>query len=237
MTFQDRSYLYTAREIIVYAPGYGATATGATKLATRYEAVTYDGITSLSEATARASLDIAWALSRSTLHSFTMDIENLEFRRGDLVLYETDILGQVSGRGRVKSLNLNGAGAIVSMIMDEYVDYGAAVADLTTIADLSVVTDLYAPYGPAGCGIRLNDGSIITRQASVTVGSTTLQFTTPLPMPTGPSGNLIGPDTLVVTGLLATVARDVLVWDIAPGDELTADITAVDYASTVFYGA
>jgi hypothetical protein len=48
--------------------------------------------------------------------------------------------------------------------------------------------------------------------------------------------DLIVPGALVVTGDLIQTARDVLIWDMAPGPDLTAQITAIDYASHQIYG-
>jgi hypothetical protein len=237
VTYLDGSYLFVPREIIVYAPGFGPSAGGGLQLATRYEAVTYDGINSESAARDRATLDIKWALNRSTLLTFTMDIEHLEFRRGDLVLMETDILGQWGGRGRVKSVTLNGAGKIVSLELDEYTDFGGASGDLWTIGDLTTVNDLWAARGAAGATIRCADGSLVTAAATVNDGATTLVFASPVDMPTSHGEALIDVGALVVTGSLGRTAREVLVWDIAPGQDLTADITCVDYAPDIFYGA
>ena len=238
VTFVDEADDFRPREILVYAPGYAAVAGGGLLEATTFEAITYEGIQSEVEARARAELDYAWRIHRSGVHSCTMDFEHLEFQRGDLVLWETDILGRVSGRGRVRSLARDGSGRITAITLDDGVDFGTATSDLTTLADLTVITDLTEPRGAPGCVLRCDDGSLVTAEIEgATDGSRLVTLATPLPMPTAGTRDLIGEGTLVVTGPLVRIAREVLIWEITPGEDLTAEISAVDHAAADVYGA
>lgn len=55
-------------------------------------------------------------------------------------------------------------------------------------------------------------------------------------MPMQGARKLIAEGALVVTGVLSRVTREVIIWEIAPGEDLTAEITAVDYAADAIYG-
>ena len=61
-------------------------------------------------------------------------------------------------------------------------------------------------------------------------------FTTPFAMPTDAGGDLIVSGTLVATGSYGFEARRVLIWDLAPGPDLTAQITGIDYALSEIFG-
>ncbi|WP_333822868.1 hypothetical protein [Pinisolibacter sp.] len=238
VTIIDEVEDYKPREILVYAPGYASTAGGGLLEATVFEAISYEGIQTEAQARARAALDYGWRIHRSALHSCTMDIEHLEFERGSLVLWETDILGRLGGRGRIRSLTLDDSNRIITITLDDAADYGEANSDLTTIVDLTAIADLTEPRGAPGCVIRCDDGTLVTAEVEGAAdGSTVLTLAAPLPMPMSGTRELIGEGTLVVTGALVRVGREVLIWEIAPAEDLTARITAVDYAATELYGA
>lgn len=236
ITFADETDDYTPREIIVYAPGYAASARGGYLEATVFEAISYDGLTTEAAVRARGALDYRWRTLRSTLHKATMDFEHLEFQRGDLVLWEADILGGVTGRGRVTGLVRNGAGAITDIDIDEAQTLVGADVDLWDVPDLWRVADLWT-VGRFGAAIRCDDGSVVVAEASSSTDATRIHLATPLAMPMSGARELIDEDCLVVCGPVVSVAREVIVWDIAPGADLTAEITAVDYCGEEFYGS
>jgi hypothetical protein len=232
VTFSDAANDDKAAEILVYAEGYAASAGVGVLEATRFETVTYEGITSETEAVARAELDLAWARYRGTLHPFSLDFEHLEFQRGDLVLMENDILGQTGGRGRIRAVETDGGGLFTAMLLDEIPHRGASQEDLWSVAELEDegdLLDINAP--PAGVQIRFADGTIQAFEIE-DPGSdqSRLVFTTPFASPAVTEG------LLVAVGTLARVARPVLIWDIQPGPDLTAEIVAIDYAETEIYG-
>lgn len=229
VTFRDETDDYKPKEVIVYAPGYGAASGGGLTEATRFETVVYEGITTEGAAVDRAVLDIAWSIHRSTLHNFSMDLEHLEFTRGDLVMMETDILGQHGGRGYIKTITMDGD-FIESITIDEDAWYGPADPD----AD--------SPTGTPAVMIRGKTGELYTHAVDNPGADRTLiVFPTPISMPTeiieGDIVPLIAVGGLVTTGSLATVSREVLMWDVQPGPDLTANITAIDYAADDVYAA
>jgi len=217
----DEDREFEVRELIVYADGYNADGSGGLVEATRFESITYQAITSETQARRRATRDLRFGRHRSRLINFTVDIEHLAYTLGDLVLLETDILGQIGGRGRVKSITMGG-GLITGLLLDERRDFTQADADGAQRA----------------VAMRLHDGSI--RVETVTGDDANLNavtFSTPFAMPTSGGDDLIVAGTLVATGSYGLEARRVLIWDIAPGPDLTAQITAIDYAADDIYGA
>lgn len=219
VTYADAEQDYAVRETTVYADGYNADGSGDLIEASRFDAINYAGITRASRIEMRAKRDLRFARHRSRLIGCTMDIEHLEFQLGDLVLLETDILGQVGGRGRVKSI-VAGGGLVTGLVLDEQRDFTAADAAEATRA----------------VALRLTDGSIVTH--AVTADDSNLSvvsFATPFAMPTDGGADMIVPGTLVATGTLGQEARSVLIWDMAPGPDLTAQITALDYAEAEMY--
>lgn len=221
VTFADADQDYEVREIIVYADGYNLDGSGGLIETTRFEAISYPGITSEAQATARAKRDLRVAKYRSRLINWTMDVEHLEFQMGDLVWVETDILGQQSGRGRVTAIGLNGAGKVATLTLDEDADFTAA--DAASAA--------------RGLIVRLDDGTLLTAEvAGGGAEASVVTLQTPIDMPTSGGTELLTPGCLVITGTLASVARQVLAWDIQPGPDLTAQITGIDYAADDIYG-
>lgn len=220
VNLSDEDADFEVREVIVYADGYNADGSGGLLEATRFESVTYQGLTSEALVTRRATRDMRFARWRSRLITFSVDIEHLEYGLGDLVLLETDILGQMGGRGRVKTIT-TGGGLVTGLTLDEERDFTQADADGAQRA----------------VAMRLMDGSVRVEQVTgADADLTKVVFSTPFAMPTDGSGDLIVPGVLVVTGAHGQEAREVLVWDIAPGPDLTAQITTIPYAANEIYG-
>lgn len=216
---EDRDY--EVRELIVYADGYNADGSGGLIEAGRFESITYEAITGEVQARRRAQRDMRFARYRSRLINFSVDIEHLAYTLGDLVLLETDILGQIGGRGRVRSIS-TGGGLVTGLVLDEQRDFTQADADGAQRA----------------VAMRLQDGSVRIEQVTGSDADlNAVAFTTPFAMPTDAGGDLIVAGTLVVSGAYEQEARRVLIWDIAPGPDLTAQITAIDYAENVIYGS
>lgn len=221
VSFADADNDYEVRELIVYADGYNADGSGGKIEATRFEAISYPGIVHESIIVARAKRDLRTAKHRTKMITFTMDIEHLEFQMGDLVRLETDILGQLGGRGRATDILIEG-GLVAGLRLDEEWNFDKADADTVD----------------RGVTMRLNNGTVLTAKVTgQTADRQLVRFSTPFAMPSDGGDDLIVPGTLVATGKLTQVARPVLAWDIVPGPDLTATITAIDYAADEIYGA
>lgn len=210
INFIDADDDYAPREITVYDDGYNADGSGGLIQATRFQVVNYEGILHEDEIGARAALDMRWARWRSRLLNFTMDIEHLEFAKGDLVWVETDIIGTWGGRGRIAAVNVS-AGHVQSIDLDE--NY--------------IFADIGTP--PLGVKIRVADGTIVGGEVTASLGNS-LTFVTPPLTSVG-----IAEGQLVIMGALSKEARQVLIWEIAPGKDGTASITCVDYAGDHMY--
>lgn len=221
VNLSDEDADYEVREVIVYADGCNADGADGLIEASRFESVTYQGLTSEVLVRRRARRDMRFARWRSRLITFSVDIEHLEYGLGDLVLLETDILGQIGGRGRVKAIT-SGGGLVQGLALDEERDFTQADADGAQRA----------------VAMRLMDGSVrVERVTGDDADLTKVVFSTPFAMPTDGSGDLLEPGVLVVTGAFGQEAREVLIWDIAPGPELTAQITTIPYAGSEIYGS
>lgn len=215
----DETADFQVREIVVYDDGFNADGSGGMLEAERFESVTYQSITAEAQAEARAKRDMRFAKHRSRLLNFSMDIEHLEFQLGDLVLVETDILGQIGGRGRVTSVTTSG-GLVTGLLLDEQRDF--------THADTNAL--------PRAVAMRLADGTVRIERVTAADGDLdAVQFTTPFAMPTSGGDDLIFAGTMVATGTLGLEARRILIWDMAPGPELTCQITGIDYAEAEIY--
>ena len=181
-----------------------------------------------------------FARYRSLLINFTIDIEHLEFQIGDRLLLETDILGQLGGRGRVKEI-LYDTGLVSGLVLDEDAAFSDTVylmrEDGTPLLREDGTPYLRETVADRGATLRLADGTLRTEEIEIDDNDlTTLTFVTPFAMPTSGGDDLIVVGTLLATGPFETVTRDVLAWDIAPGPDLTAQITAIPYAFADIYG-
>src|SRR5690606_26795104 len=132
------------REVIVYAEGYNSDGSGDLTEATEFETISYEGIPTEALALARAAFDMRSARHRSRIVRCEQDVEWLEIRPGDLRLIETDIIGKIGGRGRVKQIVVE-SGDVTAIVFDELRDF--ALAD-------SLSAD-------RGVAFRLLDGSVM----------------------------------------------------------------------------
>lgn len=259
VTFADAANDWKVREIAVYFPGYGPTTSATTKAATRFEAVTYRGISSETKARARAQLDINWMLYRTRVRTAELPVERLEYRRGDRVLLHMDMLGTAGGSGRaarIVAICYGTTGKVEAVVVDDEVLYGIEAAPsaltLDQIGDLGLIEDLGAVGShltpvprPIGCVIRRHDGVVETRRTKLQIPASAssypakqvVAFETPFTMPVSSGEDRIVEGCLVVTGEINTITRDVLVWNIRPSGDLNAEVEMVDYAADKFYAA
>lgn len=234
VTYVDESSDYKAREVEVFADGYGHGSSVLTE-ATLFQSVTYDGITVESQAIERAERDLAWMYHRGTLYHATVDIEFLEHSRGKLVLWETDMFGRHTGTARIREIEYNSSGLVSSLIIDDYAELGEASEDLWSLVDLWSVADLWDFAGTKGIAIRLLDETVLTKEITSLTDDFRVVFTTPFAMPTVGAEDAISQDALVVTGPFTDLAIPVIIWDVQPGPDLTAEIIAIDYAENEVY--
>lgn len=180
-----------------------------------YESITYDGIVDETRATIRGQFDLDQANLRSTFYSFETDIESIVCRRGDLVAVQHDVLTLRAGDARIQTVFTSG-GNITGLRLNSIIPCASGT----------------------GVAIRRSGGTVTTHAITNTTDTDTITFTTPFSIP--PGGTIIGFDDtngeygcLVVSGDLATVYKRMLVFTIAPSNELKATITLVDEAPSL----
>lgn len=216
VNFRDATQDYESRQISVFRPGVSSD-TG------RLEQVTYEGLVTEAEVTARALFDQSQTDLRDVFYTLDAPAEAIVCRRGSLVGVQHDSLDAQTGAGRVIDITLNGAGLITSLVLDSAVPISNE-PDLLSVTDMLAVPDMLALGRPTGAAIR-RDGSRTAHALSNATGmSDTLVFATPI----AATGINIG--TLVTTGPLARELLRLIVFSVAPKEDLTATLTLVDEA-------
>lgn len=214
--FRNKDKGYQQDERIVYDDGYNE------DNATIFETLELQSCTDADLAYKTARRHIATARLRPETHTFMMDIENLVMLRGDRIKFAHDIPIIGVGDGRVKTVTMDGGSPNLVT--------GITIDDTVTIPD----------SGNYYVRVRLQDGTTLYKQLNTTIGSTsTLTFTTPFTRPATADSPAV---PLLNTGDLLYVVEaggelDLLVTRIEPQDNLTARITAVDYAQPAIANA
>lgn len=201
--YNDRDNDYQPREIFVYRKPASPTIV---------ESINYVGITSESEARARATLDFKQLLRRGRLYTLDVDIENIYCVRGSLVYLVYDVLSRQYDAARVVSVQTSGPN-VTGLTLD-------ATLRLSSIGTLG------GSY-PAGVVVQLKDGTTITEEIDEETDSDTITFTTPF---TIPAGDILEEKCLVAAGSLTTIEKRMLVLSVSPQDDHTATLTLVDAA-------
>lgn len=175
--------------------------------ATRFETLDYPTIT---------NSDMAWKMGRRYLasirlrpetHRFYMDVENLVATRGDRIVFVNDVPLVGVGSGRILTVTDNGT-------------------NVTSITIDNAVTFESSSYSVR---IRLQDGTYLLKSLTTSAGeTTTLTFATPFALAGAPDvGDLC---SVFETG----EELDLIITEIRPSGDLTAEITAIDYAPAIF---
>lgn len=204
VTFRNRDAGYLMDERMVYFDGYNAD--NAT-LIEELELVACDNAELAYKMARRIG---ATAILRPESHSFFMDFENLIATRGDRIKLFHDIPLAAIGYARIKELILDSSGDVAGFLMDDVV---------------SIPMD----DGDVYIRVRMEDGSFFYRQLIASAGSYT-EFYLVTPEAVG-SSPLVG-DLAGFTFSGGEV--DLIITKIEPSQDLTARITAVDYAPAIF---
>lgn len=207
-SYRDASQDFEEREIVVYADGVTA------GTATLPESVDYVGLVTSAEVTARAEFDLRQARLRSTFYSGRVSVENIVCRRGDLVAVQHDTLALQAGFARIRSVVTDGGDPemVTGLVLDSTIPAGDG-----------------STYGMA---IRQTDGEVLVEAIAYPVEETdTIAFVTPFELP---AGGILAAGCLVSTGPLATEYRRMIVADIAPGEDMTAQLAFMDEAPNLW---
>jgi hypothetical protein len=209
----DDSYLPTER--IIYKDGYNAAN------ASNIQKMRCFGITDEDQIDLLAWYHINCAYLRLETRKYETDIENLVCTRGDPVTISDDVPLIGNKRGRIKSVTLDGSNAVTHAVLDEPVEIDSADYLLR-------VRCHNAPNSPYRYSMRtpklVNAGAWVT----------TVEFVTPIPAPTGTTGQPDAED-IFFFGEEATpdvlIERWYLVSAIEPHEDLTATVTLIEEAS------
>lgn len=201
--FRNAEKGYMQDERIVYDDGYDE------DTATKFEVLEIQSCTNSDLAFKNGRRHLAGVRLRPETHSWMMDVEHLVALRGNRVKLEHDVPIIGIGDGRIKTVSDDGnSPALVTGI---------------TIDDTVAVPSPSATYYVR---IRLNDGTQIYKELINPGAGDKKEFTfaTPFPIEDSPSsGDLC---YFVEAG----GELDLIITRIEPQDDLTARITAIDYA-------
>lgn len=202
--FRNADKGYVQDERIVYDDGYNE------DNATKFEELELQSCTNAALAFKTGRRHLASIRLRPESHTWMMDIENLEFTRGSRIKFEHDapIIGV--GDGRIKEVFTDGGSP-------EYVT-GILIDDFVTIPTSGIYY----------VRIRLSDGTLLYKQINTVVGGTSeFTFSEPFPILDSPAAG----DLCYFVEAGGEV--DLVITKIEPQADLTARITAVDYAPAV----
>lgn len=214
--FRNEEKGFQQDERIVYRDGYNEDGSNGLIPATDFEVLELMHCTNSDFAFKTGKRHFAAIVLRPESHSVVMDFENLVAIRGDRVKLAHDIPLIAVGDGRIKSFAVDGSGKITSITFDD------------TVAIPSASTFYMR--------LRLSDGSQMYKQLNTSVGETkTFVFTTPFDRPLSIDDNSILP----LIGDLGYIVEaggevDVILTRIEPQDDLSAKLTAIDYAPEIF---
>jgi hypothetical protein len=200
-------------ERVVYADGYSEFgAEPGTVAATKFLTLEQPGITHPDLIYIHDREHLASMVLQPETHTFFTDIEHLVCTRGDLIQFAHDVILAGLGSARVKSIDNDGAGTpnATGVTLDN---------DLTMEAGKS-----YA------LRFRLADNSQILKTL-VTVPGTGrhFNFAAPFPLTAAPAAG-----DLATFGESGLESRALLIKGITPGAQMSAKITAIDYAPARF---
>lgn len=202
--YKDSSNNYQENEIIVLRPG--AEDDG------RYEDMPYDGIVTETDATARATFDLAQMTARPVFYQGEVPLNHLVAERGDLVAVQYDTISAVAGWGRIRSI-LRSAGAITGVVLDGSIQMNTA--------------------GYTGMTIIGKNGSHYTGR--ITTGTsadetTSVDFVTPF---TDPGTSVIDEGCHVVAGAYGSESKRLVLSTVTPKPGMVASVVMLDEAPEI----
>lgn len=213
VNFRDASRDYEQRQITVFAPGVSSD-TG------RLEQVTYEGLVTEAEVTAKALYDQAQMERRNIFYSFEAPAESIVCRRGSLVGVQHDSLSEWTGSGVIIDVQLDASGMVTAIELDSLVRV-ANDPDMHAVADMHSVTDMHSVGRKTGVAIRRAGSRTVHAVSNASGDTDTLTFATPI------SASGLSEGVLCATGPLGTEVERLVVFSITPKEDLTATLTLV----------
>jgi hypothetical protein len=216
-------------EKIVWNPDVGPVAVP------RLEEITYRGLVSEADVTARAEYDMRQLTLRAPVWSFNAPTEAVVCRRGDLVELNHDILDRTHGSARIESVELNGSGLISALWLDQEVPVWNE-SDFTQVDDVTDLGDVTDVGRQTAARIRQTDGTFLTKTLSgATADARKISFATPFMAGVESDGTpLIMEGCLVAIGDLGNVTERLIVAGMEDKGDGIFNISAVPEAPQIF---
>lgn len=214
VTFDDEEQDYKTDQVLVFGPGQSHDTS-------RIEQTRYEGLTKRVDVIRRAEYDQLQPELRSCFHNFTAGTDSIICERGDLIGLTHETIDETVGFARIADITFNGGGQITAIRVESQLP-GFGEPGFDAITDMGAVIDMGMIGETAGVMIRRTDGTMLT--AGGTVSGTTFTFTTPQ------AAAGVDIDCLVSYGRLGKETLRLIVFNIVPGEDFTAKITAVDEA-------
>ncbi|MBP5452912.1 MAG: hypothetical protein J6Y16_11800 [Treponema sp.] len=202
----DKDIGYAENEIVIYntPSGNKSENTGTTS-----QDVQLWGVTESEQARKIGMYKYAVSRCRPIVHQFSCDFEYMMCSKGDWIQYAGDMALAGITQGRITRVILDGIGQAVAVETDEEIDATGSVS--------------------YGIRIRLSDGSVVIADVeNATHVGKQIVFSSPL------SENIPSEGDLFLFGYRGHEAIDLIVTDIQCGENLSADITCVEYAPEIF---
>jgi hypothetical protein len=207
ITFNDQDSGYEPNEIIICNDECSTDPDVGLPYPDKLNAVSLTGATSSDQVWKQGRYYLSQGELRPELYSLQVDVEHLICNRGDLVLltYDVPLIGL--GQARVKSITVDGSGYAISIEID----------DVFTME----LDNTYGIY------IRNSTNGIFSASIVTNVGETSiLDFSTPVT-----TSFIVG--DLIAFGQTDQISADMVVKDIIPASDLSANVVLVDAAPDI----
>lgn len=211
--------VYDDTQVLVYRDAYEGDGS-------RVEQVEYLGIVSEDDAVKRARYDLAQAEKRSTFYKLTAPVSSIICRRGSLVAVQHDLIKKHHGAARLLSFTTSGANLTTVTLDSEFDVYNNV--DMHGVTDLHAITDMHTVGVFTSLAFLRTDGTVTVHPVTAGSGrSAVFTLVTPVPS-TG-----IAVDISVVAGNGGQEYDRMVVLNIDPGPDFTAELTLVDEAPSL----
>jgi hypothetical protein len=194
------------------------------------EAITYEGLVEEADVAQHAAYDLLQAKLRMTFWTGQTDWESLVCARGSLVGVEHDMLSARSGAARISEVTIVG-GMVTGLVLQGTVPVAGEDAWWNPSAAWSNYASAWFA-ARTGIAIRLKGGAgVLTKEISgASDYDSVVTFATPFADP----GASLDTDCVCAIGPLGTEYKRMIVFAVAPDEQLGAKVTFVDEAPELF---
>lgn len=216
VTYKEEDAEYAGRQIVVYRDGISQTDK-------RTEQISYEGLITREAVTARAKFDLKQAQYRSILYSFSAPVESIVCRRGSLIAVNHDVLLNQHGFARVVDVTRDSGGLVTHVLLDCAVEL-TNNPGVNETANINAIDDMNLVGIQSGFAVRRTNGTNAIYPAANAGMTNEIELTTPT------VDAAIDDGCLVVVGTVGKEYKRLIVSEISPGPDLTAQLTLVDEA-------